>query len=69
MKSPICVGPFPALHEIKLTLNGSKVAAGAAVKSVCDELGLISVVPIEQVREVVRETPTKNPFMLYVVPD
>ena len=69
VQSPVCVGPLPPLHDVKLTLNGSRVPAAAAVKSVCDELGLLCVVPIEQVRQVVRDTPTKNPFLLYVVPD
>ena len=68
-QSPICVGPFPALHDVKLALNGEQVKAGAAIKSVCDQMGMMCVVPIEQVREVVRDTPTKNPFLLYVVPD
>ena len=69
VQSPICVGPYPALHDVKLSLNSKEVNAGAAIKTVCDNLGLLSVVPIEQVREVVQATPTKNPFLLYVVPD
>ena len=69
MQSPICVGPLPALSDVKLSLNGNKVNAGAAIKTVCDELGLLCAVPIEQSREVVQNTPTKNPFLLYVVPD
>ena len=36
VQSPICVGPLPPLHDVKLTLNGSQVSAGAAIKSVCD---------------------------------
>ena len=71
--SPICVGPLPALHDVKLALNGDQVKSGAAIKAVCDELGLMCVVPIEQVREVVRDTSssssTGKPFLLYVVPD
>ncbi len=68
-KSPICVGPLPPLHDVKLTLNGAEQNAGAAIKSVCDKLGMLCVVPLEQVREVVRGTETKNPFLLYVVPN
>ena len=69
MESPICVGPLPALSDVKLALNGDSVKPGAAIKAVCDKLGYLCAVPIEQVREVVRATPTKNPFLLYVVPD
>ena len=69
VQSPICVGPLPPLHDVKLTLNGVTVPAGAAIKGVCDQLGMMCVVPIEQVREVVRATTSKNPFLLYVVPD
>ena len=46
-QSPICVGPLPPLHDVKLVLNGEQVPAGAAIKKVCDELGLMCVVPIE----------------------
>jgi isopentenyl diphosphate isomerase/L-lactate dehydrogenase-like FMN-dependent dehydrogenase len=70
VQSPICVGPFPALCDVKLALNnGHKVKSGAAIKDVCDELGLLCCVPIEQVREVVRDSASKTPFLLYVVPD
>ena len=36
MQSPICVGPLPALSDVKLSLNGDSVHPGAAIKSVCD---------------------------------
>ena len=36
MQSPICVGPLPALSDVKLSLNDNSVIAGAAIKTVCD---------------------------------
>ena len=69
MQSPICVGPLPALADVKLSLNGNSVKPGAAIKAVCDKLGILTCIPIEQSREILRDTPTKNPFLLYVVPN
>ena len=65
------MGPFPAIRDVKLSLNNGHLAnkSGAAIKDVCDELGLLCCVPIEQVREVERASKSKKAFLLYVVPD
>jgi len=67
--SPIFVGPLPPIADVKLALNVPDLKAGSAIKAVCDDLGFLCAVPLEQAHEVVRETPSKKPFLLYVVPD
>ena len=47
VESPICVGPLPPLSDVKLSINGKVCKAGAAIKSVCDQMGLLCAVPIE----------------------